>query len=133
MKNVGYIYVDDGYPESADYDSNYICYDRDALDGYKDARAEAGAQLRLERVKSSEVPAPATSALRFAERETESWARIGQSFARVLKRISTTLLKWRPANRRSGIGTQGLSNNAHEEPTTQAGCSPSGRAPAFSW
>lgn len=41
MKNINYIFVDDGYPEAADYDNNYIGYDPQIPDSYKRAMDEA--------------------------------------------------------------------------------------------
>jgi hypothetical protein len=99
MKNVGYIYVDDGYPESADYDSNYICYDRDEPDGYKEAMAEASAQLRLEKLNSSEVPAPGTSALRFARLQKTAAPFFRRFLSDALKPLSDLLSKWRQSGR----------------------------------
>jgi hypothetical protein len=77
MKNVGHIYVDDGYPESADYDSNYICYDQDEPDGYKNALAEAGGRLRSVKKTCPELPPPGTSFLRFARREKKRASSFG--------------------------------------------------------
>jgi hypothetical protein len=44
MKTKGYIFIDDGYPESADYDSNYICWDPETPGSFERALAEARAR-----------------------------------------------------------------------------------------
>jgi len=40
MNNIGYIFTDDGYPESCDYDNNYIAYDPKIPDSFKHAFEE---------------------------------------------------------------------------------------------
>ena len=50
--NVGYIYLDDGFPESGDYANNFLCYDQDAPGAYEEVVAQARAQLHLEDLSS---------------------------------------------------------------------------------
>jgi hypothetical protein len=39
--NPNYIFVDDGYPESCDYDTNYICWNPETPGSFESALAEA--------------------------------------------------------------------------------------------
>lgn len=40
-ENLGYIFVDDGYPEAFDYDNNFVCYDLAVPGSYERALAKA--------------------------------------------------------------------------------------------
>ncbi|MDD5135693.1 MAG: hypothetical protein PHP01_09845, partial [Phycisphaerae bacterium] len=44
MNNIGYIFTDDGYPESCDYDNNYIAYDPKIPGSFKHAFEEINGQ-----------------------------------------------------------------------------------------
>ena len=41
VRERGYIFVDDGYPEAADYENNYITYDRRQPGSFDDALRQA--------------------------------------------------------------------------------------------
>lgn len=45
MNKPGYIFVDDGFPEAADYDSNYVFYDPTSSESYALATEEAKKRL----------------------------------------------------------------------------------------
>jgi hypothetical protein len=55
--NKCWIHIDDGYPESSDFDNNYVCFDPDEPDGLRKALAERN--LTLEDVKFAEPFKPA--------------------------------------------------------------------------
>lgn len=134
MKNVGYIYVDDGYPESADYDNNYIAYDQDAPGGYKKALAEASAQLRHEKLNASEVPAPGTSALRFAKPEKNAASRLGQYLSDTFKLLSGLLIRWWRSGKKP-TGGEGPRSATWRQfvPGAHAGTPHFGKRRAFGW
>ena len=96
MKNMGHIYVDNEYPESEDYESNFIDYKQDESGSSKKAMKDARTQLRIEKLNSSELPSPGTSGLRFARLEKNSFSQLGQDLSEALKLLTRLLNTWHP-------------------------------------
>ena len=46
-KDIGYIFIDDGYPEASDYDSNFITYDKNVPGAARAALKRAGLESQL--------------------------------------------------------------------------------------
>ena len=50
MKKPGYICIDDGYPESSDYDNNYVLYDPQNSASYEQALEEANSRSSTSKI-----------------------------------------------------------------------------------
>ncbi|MBN2684819.1 MAG: hypothetical protein JXR40_06030 [Pontiellaceae bacterium] len=51
--NIGYIFVDDGYPEAEDYETNYVGYDMQVPGSYNRAAHTASNMLPTSRISDT--------------------------------------------------------------------------------